>query len=305
MPHYIRDFFTSVGIVSTDQLMKTPTKSLSEIYMSYQRHHMEAVDSSIAPSEVMSTPVDGKETTKAGSKSQSSKVGNYHDIAGFALSILLAARRCPLVGNHHFVVLAMGRMIVSTAPMEITPNGEAHVNVPTAIISSRINSAITASWDGVKSCHGCPVDESEIFLQEPESIKKAVSLLASLEFSGKKLISEDKIRNSSLREEMNSVFSLPTMLRKDAGRPEGFVFNDRHAILALFWELNRWSRLEEKLRTNTSGKSIRLGESPWCQPTYQIEDLPMLSTVDAITDAWNNCVFAKGGKDSKTIVWEW
>mmetsp|Transcript_22494 Transcript_22494/g.53123 ORF Transcript_22494/g.53123 Transcript_22494/m.53123 type:complete len:190 (-) Transcript_22494:81-650(-) len=189
--------------------------------------------------------------------------------------------------------------------MEKTPNGTSHVDVPTAIITSRINSAITASWDGVRSCHGCAVDENKIFFQDPDSAKKAISLLASLDFDGKKKISEDKIRNSVLREEMNSIFSFPSILRKDAGRPEGFVFNDRHAVLALFWELNRWSRLEEKLSTNKSGKSVRIGESPWCQPTYQIEDLPMLATVDAITDSWNNCVFAKGDKDSRSVVWEW
>mmetsp|Transcript_22492 Transcript_22492/g.53106 ORF Transcript_22492/g.53106 Transcript_22492/m.53106 type:complete len:1283 (-) Transcript_22492:81-3929(-) len=304
MPPYMRGFFTSVGILSTDQLVKTPTKNLSEIYMSYQRDQTNAVVSS-APSEVPSAHVGDKVSFKKATNKKASKDGTYQDIAGFALSVLLAARKCPLVGNHHFIVLAMGRMIVSTAPMEKTPNGTSHVDVPTAIITSRINSAITASWDGVRSCHGCAVDENKIFFQDPESATKAISLLASLDFDGKKKISEDKIRNSVLREEMNSIFSFPSILRKDAGRPEGFVFNDRHAVLALLWELNRWSRLEEKLRTNKSGKSVRIGESPWCQPTYQIEDLPMLATVDAITDSWNNCVFAKGDKDSSTVVWEW
>lgn len=308
IPPFMQGFFVSVGIFSTEQFLKTPTQTLAEIYMCYQRDQAQAVMSSVVTSDVTSRSDISAAATKKISSNEDAPFptsGTYHDIVGHTLSILLAARKCPLVGNHHFIVLAMGRMIVSAAPMEKTPNGASSVDVPTAVLSTRINSAIAANWDAMKSCHGSAVDESGVFSQNPNSAERATALLACLDFCGKKLVSEDKVQSTALREEMKSITLLPQQLRKNASRPDGFVFNDCHATLALCWELNRWSRLEEQLRTNTSGKAMRLGESPWCQPTYQIEDLPMFANVDVITDAFNKRTYAEGNKDSETVVWEW
>eukprot|EP00751_Fragilariopsis_kerguelensis_P039898 CAMPEP_0171004792 /NCGR_PEP_ID=MMETSP0736-20130129/17950_1 /TAXON_ID=186038 /ORGANISM="Fragilariopsis kerguelensis, Strain L26-C5" /LENGTH=362 /DNA_ID=CAMNT_0011434309 /DNA_START=426 /DNA_END=1512 /DNA_ORIENTATION=- len=70
----------------------------------------------------------------------------YDDISSHAISVLLTARDCPLVGNHTAIALSLGRMIVSSTIMEQSKVGCIQVHLPQEIMSARIRSAIDVCW---------------------------------------------------------------------------------------------------------------------------------------------------------------
>eukprot|EP00533_Pseudo-nitzschia_delicatissima_P013653 CAMPEP_0197275268 /NCGR_PEP_ID=MMETSP1432-20130617/13705_1 /TAXON_ID=44447 /ORGANISM="Pseudo-nitzschia delicatissima, Strain UNC1205" /LENGTH=132 /DNA_ID=CAMNT_0042741151 /DNA_START=131 /DNA_END=529 /DNA_ORIENTATION=+ len=79
--------------------------------------------------------------------------------------------------------------------------------------------------------------------------------------------------------------------------------DDRDIILCLSQELNRWSRLTEKLEVN-SKHTIRI--TPSCCDTkisFEAEELPLYAPLEALSDPLNH--YKDTISPGKEIIWQW
>ena len=197
---------------------------------------------------------------------------NLDIVRAFAIHILLVAGSCPLVGTHPWVVVALGRLLVSssafhhaiarsssTDPMLEGPN-------TTVMNGSQLRSllrlAISACWDGVDRCrrraHNAVEGKTNGTLLSPRRISVSCGELAQIK-SIKYLLSIDQ-QGAQNRAKQNPAIDLEKSFVHVLGLPQqmNLLESDhpilrlpeqchRNAIHTLCQELNHWSRLEECL----------------------------------------------------------
>jgi hypothetical protein len=205
-----------------------------------------------------------------------SRASTVQDLVDHAISILFAARDCPLVGNHTLIAVNLGRIIVSAAAIEEADVPPAGITLSKNGLTPKINAAIATCWDSVDRCHGVKGSDDRYTPSIP-STKQNMELAADFDFKGRKLQNEKRISNHSMQFAMQSVLDLPKSLR-EATTYGQMIFNDRNTIRALCTELNKWSRLKESLESNAEFK-LKLCRS---RETSSIvsDDLPLFGSLE-------------------------
>ena len=66
-----------------------------------------------------------------------------------AISILLNARDCPLVGNHAAIGICLGRLIVSSAVVKNSTSDSFRVELSRKNMMENIQSAIDVCWSNI------------------------------------------------------------------------------------------------------------------------------------------------------------
>jgi len=230
----------------------------------------------------------------------------YDDISSHAISVLLTARDCPLVGNHTAIALSLGRMIVSSTLMEQSKAGCTQVHLPQKVMSARIRLAIDVCWDNIdtyrnKSHH----QNRRRFTTKPVS-ETTLRFLSNFEMIDQKLCTEKRLRKNVILKGIESTLHLPKTIRSSllmTSLPsEGVVIGDRNTIRSLCGELNRWSQLEEELERNHQ-RTIRFMPSHEPKLSFLAEELPLFAPVKSLSDPLK--LYEDTNKAPKTIIWEW
>mmetsp|Transcript_40362 Transcript_40362/g.43790 ORF Transcript_40362/g.43790 Transcript_40362/m.43790 type:complete len:680 (+) Transcript_40362:204-2243(+) len=230
----------------------------------------------------------------------------YDDISSHAISVLLTARDCPLVGNHTAIALSLGRMIVSSTIMEQSKVGCIQVHLPQEIMSARIRSAIDVCWDNIDTYRNKSHHQSRRrFTKKPVS-ETTLRFLSNFEMTDQKLCTEKRLRENMVLKGIESTLDLPKTIRSSllmTSLPsEGVVIGDRNTIRSLCGELNRWSRLEEELETNHQ-RTIRFMPSHELKLSFLAEELPLFAPVKSLSDPLK--LYGDTNKAPRTIIWEW
>jgi hypothetical protein len=224
------------------------------------------------------------------------------DVAERAISILAAARACPLVGNHTLIVLNFGRLIVSSSAMEKANGSLVPIALSKCDLLSKIKTAIRSYRDVIDMCHGTSACGYHS-IQSPIATQNTMEFLAEFEFRGRKLGTERRISKHALQFGMKSVLNLPQTLR-DSAQHEHAVFNDTNTIPVLCGEINKLSRLEEVLETN-SGHKLKLRTSLGASSSLVTDDLPLFGPIECLMDPLDQIPLDHGSERNTTINWEW
>jgi hypothetical protein len=196
------------------------------------------------------------------------------DIYNHAMSILMAARTCPLVRNHTLIVLSLGRLILSGHALETKP-GSKIAELPIETVSSNIQSAIAVCWDAMDCCHNNH-DALKRF-QMDESPQNSIEFIANFKYDNRPVSKEARISPEELESTMTSVLDLPSRLQEDL-ESKCTIFNDRNAIRSLCVELNRLSRLGERIqKPGAMLSATNDGDT-------LLDDLPLLAAFDHIVE---------------------
>jgi len=230
----------------------------------------------------------------------------YEDISNHAISILLTARDCPLVGNHTAIALSLGRMIVSSTVMEQSKADCTQLHLSKENMSAKIKSAIDVCWDNIDTCRSKSHHQSKRrFTTKPVS-KTTLRLLSNFEIKNQKLYTEKRIKKDAVLDGIESTLTLPSYIRNSLSKTslpsDGVVIGDRNTIRCLSVELNRWSRLGEELETNHD-RTIRL--TPFHEPElpFLAAELPMFAPVESLSDPLK--LYGDTEDAAKTIIWQW
>lgn len=236
--------------------------------------------------------------------SSKNKDMTYDDIYDHAISVLLAARDCPLVGNHTAIAVSLGRIIVSSTVMEHAKADYIRVELSREILSAKIQSAIDVCWDNIDTCRG-ELHQNKRFATKPVS-NKTIRSLSNFEVKNQKLLTEKRIGKHVIKEGIKSTLLLPMTLRSFLSSTslssEGMVVGDRDTIRSLCVELNRWSRLGEELEINPR-RTIRLAPSYDSKQSYAAEKLPLFAPLESLSDPLNHYEDAVGA--GKGVIWQW
>jgi len=235
-----------------------------------------------------------------------SKVQNdltFDDFSNHAISILMTARDCPLVGNHIAIGVSLGRLIVSSTVMKASKTDCARVELSRETLSTNIQSAIDVCWDSIDVCQYNRRTNIRYAIR-PVS-KTAIRSLSSFEFKCDKSNWEKEVR-IQVQEGIKSTLLLPMTLRNSLSSTsflsEGMVINDKDTIRCLCKELNRWSRLGEKLEMN-SQHTIRITPSYDSEMFFAAEELPLYATLKSLSDPLNH--YEDAVNPGKGIIWQW
>jgi len=227
----------------------------------------------------------------------------FDDFSNHAISILLAARDCPLVGNHTAIGVSLGRLIVSTTVMKELKPGCARVELSRQTFSTNIKSAIDVCWDSIDVCH-CDRHTYRRYAIRPVS-KTTLKSLSNFEIKCNKsnLENEIKIR---IQEGIESTLLLPMTLRNSVSSAlflsEDMVISDEDTIRSLCKELNRWSRLGEMLKVN-SHHTIRITPSFDSEMIFAAEELPLYATLKYLSDPLNH--YEDVVNSGQGVIWQW
>ena len=177
----------------------------------------------------------------------------FQDILAHAMQILLTAGSCPLVGTHPWIVVALGRLILagnvlqqqiaspsstSSSPLASTRT----VALNGVEFRSCVRQAIHACWDAMDRCRDLDLDQTPRFAPpDKESVERSAYFLSHVQLWKQKrrpLGKEPSARMTSkdLEYSFLDIIDLP-------------LVSNASAIRALCGELNRYSRLEERLQT--------------------------------------------------------
>ena len=230
----------------------------------------------------------------------------YDDISNHAISILLAARDCPLIGNHTAIALSLGRMIVSSTVMEQSKANCTQVHLSKEIMSAKIQSAIDVCWDNIDTYRSKSHQQSKRrFITKPVS-KTTLRLLSNFEIKNQKLHTEKRIKKKAVLDGIESTLKLPNYIRNALTRTslpsDGAIIGDRNTIRYLSVELNRWSRLGEELETNHDG-TIRLTPFHGPELPFLAAELPLFAPVESISNPLK--LYGDTEDAARTIIWQW
>jgi hypothetical protein len=225
---------------------------------------------------------------------------SLQEVVNYALSILLTARECPLVGSHTDIGVSLGRMIVSCTAVENTFEGVTRIEMLRAPLLAKIRSAISACWDGIDMCQG-RLDFSRRFVTDNSSIAPVEKLISGVDLRFQKVQNEKRISRSTLQSGLELTLELPGTLR-GIYRNGGQIIGDRNTIRLLLAEVNRWSRLEESLETNPHD-TLKLSPRNVSGLSFLAEQMPLYSPLEILPS--DTHLFKCGGDRSALIIWEW
>ena len=208
-------------------------------------------------------------------------------IDDYVETVLLAARACPLVGNHSWTVLALGRYRMTKLALQHDPMPTSSlVTIKHADVQDVISSSIAACWDAMDDCCRGICNGSH---------QPGAGVDATLRRPRRSTMSQQQRRHASCRQEMDEIVhgialcldqfhviesrlgkeprmsleEIQRCLSRTVGLSKKFaeqvkpksrlsggvstltshIFMDRNSIRDLSLELNRWSRLGEHLHT--------------------------------------------------------
>jgi hypothetical protein len=144
-----------------------------------------------------------------------------------AIAVLKAATACPLVGNHSWITLAIARL---TILQSLGDNNSSEMSTRKTTDSIRV--AIALCWDTIVPMDGPSREETSLLA------------LTSHELCFSPLTKE-KVTVGVLKESFEAVSALPTRFLGISYT--SFILDDNDSILAVCTEVNRLSRLQEKL----------------------------------------------------------
>jgi len=228
---------------------------------------------------------------------------HFEDFSNIAFSTLLKARDCPLVGNHPAIGVALGRLIVSSTVLKEMKTDCSQVELSRKTLSTNIQSAIDVCWDTIKLCQSKRrTDKRYVIYPVPEAVIRSLSnfLLVWDKSNCEKEIQAEvhKGINSTLLLPMNLRNSLPS----ESLCSNGMIISDKNTIRFLCKELNRWSRLGEKLEVN-SRHTIRITPSSNSEISFAAEELPLYSALVPLSDPLNH--YKDNASPGKGIIWHW
>lgn len=224
-------------------------------------------------------------------------------LSNHAISILLTARDCPFVGNHTAIGVSLGRLIVSSTVLKESKFDCVQVQLSREALKKNIQSAIDVCWDSIDMCrfNRC---ENRRYAIEPMATS-AIKSLSNFELKCDKSIWEKEVR-TEVGEGINSTLLLPMTLRNSW--PSTFppsnenVVGDKETIRCLCKELNRWSRLKEKLEVD-SQDTIRIRPSYDSKMSFATERLPLFASLESLSDPLNR--YKDVDDPGKGIIWQW
>ena len=228
---------------------------------------------------------------------------HFEDFSNIAFSILLKARDCPLVGNHPAIGVALGRLIVSSTVLKEMKTDCSQVELSRKTLSTNIQSAIDVCWDTIKLCQSKRrIDKRYVLYPVSEVVIRSLSnfLLVWDKSNCEKEIQVEvhKGINSTLLLPMNLRNSLPS----ESLCSNGMIISDKNTVRFLCKELNRWSRLGEKLEVN-SRHTIRITPSSNSEISFAAEELPLYSALVPLSDPLNH--YKDIASPGKGIIWHW
>jgi len=239
------------------------------------------------------------------SSNNESKV-TYDDVSNHAISVLLAARDCPLVGNHTAIALSLGRMIVSCAVIRQSATECNQINLRKETISAKIKSAIDVCWDNIDVYRSMSFHQHKRrFVPKPLS-KETINFLSNFESEKSQKLCKEKELNKNPFKGIESTLNLPKTLSDSLSltslSSQSHLIADPNTIRSLCNELNRWSRLGEELSINNQ-RAIRL--KPYYEPVlkFHAEELPLFAPVESLSDPLQ--LYGDTCDASETILWQW
>jgi len=225
----------------------------------------------------------------------------YHLI----LSILVTARECPLVGNHPLVCLSLARFIQTWAALQHS-NGTRDVHVPKGELAAALRSAMDSCWDAINTFQG-----KDLLKNSQSHANKYRQDLAQMGRTqiGAYIDSDEGLRppnGCSVQSHvaMKSVLALPESLR-DAFGEDGLMVSDKNTMRALCAELNRMSRLKERIET---GQGMFLSSAEGCT---LLDELPLFFAYNDATRQLpldSMCLdveFSAPMEKEENIIWWW
>jgi hypothetical protein len=153
-----------------------------------------------------------------------------------AVTVLKAATSCPLVGNHYWITLAMARLTILQ-----NLGNKSSIDTSTSKTLESIQIAIDMCWDSIYRARGNPF-EPRVSMDVPS--REEMLLLASHEHCFPPLTKE-KVTVKALQKSFGAVSALPMRLRGISSA--SYILVDRNSMSCVCTELNRLSRLQEKL----------------------------------------------------------
>ncbi|KAL3907608.1 MAG: hypothetical protein SGILL_008803 [Bacillariaceae sp.] len=230
----------------------------------------------------------------------------FQDVARYALSILWNVRACPLVGNHTAVSVCFGRLEVSSLAMKETKVESNSTQLSRGIVIEAIQSAIANCWNVIDSSRSASSLHEDFRLTNSQS-KIVHDYLSFVDFPGRKLQHEKRTSHQTLLGELKATLELPRYLRPQGGSLENSsaVFNDQNSKRCLCTELNRWSRLIEKLKCEAS-TTFRLKPKARVNNgslAFGEEELPLFALMDVQDSKME--LFSADDEEQAMVLWEW
>jgi hypothetical protein len=228
---------------------------------------------------------------------------SFDDFSNHAISILLVARDCPLVGNHIAIGASLGRLIVSSTVMKESKTDCTQVELSRETLLTNIKSAIDVCWDSIDVCrHNRRTNRR--YALSPISMTALRSLSNfQLKCGKSKWEREDA---TQVQEGIKSTLLLPMTIRNSLSSTlfssEGMVVSDKDTTRCLCKEVNRWSRLGERLEVN-SHHTIRITPSCDSEVSFAAEELPLYASVKSLSDPLNR--YTDVATLGKGIIWQW
>jgi hypothetical protein len=191
----------------------------------------------------------------------------FQDILAHTIQILLTAGSCPLVGTHPWIVVALGRLILAgnvlqqqdASPSESSTSSSTSTSTRTSTrivtldgveFQSCVRQAIHACWDAMDRCRDLDLDQTPRFAPpERDSVERSAYFLSHLQRQQGPIGNESSARITckDLEYSFHKTIDLPMTL--EATCDDLPLVSNAPAIRALCGELNRYSRLEERLQT--------------------------------------------------------
>mmetsp|Transcript_27529 Transcript_27529/g.60815 ORF Transcript_27529/g.60815 Transcript_27529/m.60815 type:complete len:327 (-) Transcript_27529:188-1168(-) len=229
----------------------------------------------------------------------------FDDVSNHAISILLAARDCPLVGNHTDIAISLVRLIVSSTVMEQSKNDCPRVELSRELFSAKINLAIDVCKDNIDGCR-CKLRANRRYKTKPV-FETAIRSLSDFQVPYEMLHVEKRMGPPTIYKEIKSTLLLPVTLQKKLSSSlsvsEGAVRSDRGTISSLCQELNKLSRLAENLELNPN-RTIRITPCFDLEQSFAAETLPLFSSLTILSDPLNHYGELPNSGD-RLVVWQW
>lgn len=229
---------------------------------------------------------------------------SFEDFFNLAISILWHLRNCPLVGDHASIGICLGRLIVSsTIPKHSMPNSF-QVEISRKAMVENIQSAIDVCWDSIDLCRLCG-NKMKRYSPKPLS-KKFIQSLSKFELYFDETNNSAKHDREVVEIEILSTLLLPMNLRNSV--PSGLCLSkemsvdNRFHINSLCKELNRWSRLGEKLEVNAQ-YTVRLRAYDEPDVSFVVDELPLYMAIEILTDPLDS--YKDIPSPGKEIIWNW
>jgi hypothetical protein len=225
------------------------------------------------------------------------------DYLNHAISILLMARDCPLVGNHSAIGISLGRMIVSSTVMKESKTNRTQFELSRETLSANIQLAIAVCWDSIDVCR-CNRRTKRRYMNRPAS-ETAIRSFCNFELKCDRSKWEIEAR-TDVHEGIKSTLLLPGTLRKLLSSTmfasQRMIINDKDTIRCLCEELNRWSRFGEEVGVD-SHHTMRIRPSCDSGKSFAVEQLPLFASLETLSDPLGH--YKAVGIPRKGIIWQW